>query len=100
MLYSPQFSCDTATGLCSIPFPDGGVADGGSDAGVDGGAPDSGLPGADAGTLDAGNDAGNDAGPASGSRSSGCGCTPAAGGPDAFLGLVGLIAFVRRRRQR
>jgi len=91
-LFSPQFNCNTKTGVCSIPFPDGGVLD----AGMDGGAQDSGpdaIP--DAGD-DAGMNAGSDGGSTSGSRQSGCATSP--GAPDVLLGLVGLMALVRRRR--
>ncbi len=95
-VFSPLFNCDTNTGVCDV-LSDGGILDAGSDVGRQ----DSGVEampdaGDDAGAEDAGS---GDGGSSAGSRSSGCSTSPGAPAPDVLLGLVGLIALVRRRRR-
>jgi MYXO-CTERM domain-containing protein len=93
-VFSPNFSCNTDSGVCA--FADGGEPDAGIDAGPSLDSGDSGV----TETIDAGIDAGGGlGGPGkSGSRSSGCSSSPGTAAPDVFLGIVGLIALVRRRR--
>ncbi len=89
-VFSPGVSCNTTTGVCALP--DGGEPD----AGLDGGDMDSGV----ATVVDAGSDAGSDlAGSGkSGTRSSGCSSSASTAAPDVFLGIVGLMALVRRSK--
>lgn len=98
LLYSAYgTSCDVDSGLCVFPPSDGGVDAGVADAGrPDAGARDAGPGGPDGGpSPDAGApiaDAGT------GSKSGGCGCSPASGSPDLLLAAFALVGLLRRRR--
>jgi uncharacterized protein (TIGR03382 family) len=110
--FGSAFACDTDTGVCDKPIPDGGAADAGQeDGGVDAGDVDAGARDAgdrpDSGSVET-DDGGEIVVPDAGSNGgdggtlvtgqSGCSCSPGVGGPDALWGLIGWAAILRRRR--